>query len=815
MKVLVKNIRHINESIFQNMFYKSFGIHNKQELKESIETPSGVELEGTRINDRTNLATYLNKGIFIGSAINRNSNIIPVTNGDRLTYPYVPIIGYGITPLEYNPDVSTTGIRKSGLDTNEDAKAAFKQASGKNPGAFVQPEDIILGWQQNIGGDDIEHYNTKVKSTDRSQTWSKVGKAIAYQQICGIDSNNELVFNGNLNKPYKIYGKQKNAASKTEYVKLVPLTKNTFGQFIGNEKEDIINAKLSNIVTTIINQFEKFHNSKDSSSLKFLTDDPTLKTNNVEGAYKDIPAKVYQKVFTYILQYFYIKANDKDTKDSIIKQYDYIKKGDDYSVEKVLKFIIEHQNEDVVQHMRNPSLNDLKPYKAVVFDTKAERDALESELITAFNTGTTSLTKRIINNIIKSIGVKKEGASVAKRDDDSVVIKYDKVETIVDCILSINNDMDGLYSYIKKQYGKNDEFSILKDIYFEKNKKYYYWKNVSINDIPKESLAVLNKLLHYDNAIGDSGAHKDGATLSEKGGGGFRNIKGETFGAKFMNSCIRAYVNSTKSDTFTINRSDASSMFGDKITSKRGKYRAFIVFDKVKKSNYNYDKMFTNIEKEFSREELIPNFEKLPQTLSTGRLEGKIYFIELNPDVENKTRKRNNGSKPDYGRQKADHSAIYSVNNKTIKLMPINQTIGFSVLLVNNNDNYFFFGDYDSDFFNRANIGKTDIYEKHVTIENKPKIEWVSEIGKNDTRSASQMNYGSLGGTNWTNGPLHDLMSNNELFKNAINDDIDKGFGSENDNTDNNDVNKDDEKRKITTSIIDVNQEPEDPEDSE
>ena len=796
------------------MFYKSFGIPNKQELRESIETPSGVELEGTRINDRTNLATYLNKGIFIGSAINRNSNIIPVTNGDRLTYPYVPIIGYGITPLEYNPDVSTTGIRKSGLGTNEDAKAAFEQASGKNPGAFVHPGDIILGWQQNMGGEDIAHNNTKVKSTDRSQTWSKVGKAIAYQQICGIDSNNELVFNGNLNKPYKIYGKQRNAASKTEYVKLVPLTKNTFEQFIGNEKEDIINAKLSNIITTIINQFEKFHNSKDSTSLKFLTDDPTLKTNNVEGAYKDIPAKVYQKVFTYILQYFYIKANDKDTKDSIIKQYDYIKKGDYYSVEKVFNFIIDHQNEDVVQNMRTPSLNDLKPYKAVVFDTKAERDKLESELIKAFNTGKTSLTKRIINNIIKSIGVKKEGASVSKRDDDSVAIKYDKVETIVKCILSINNDMDGLYSYIKTQYGKNDEFSILKDIYFEKNKKYYYWKNVSRNDIPKESLAVLDKLLHYDNAIGDSGAHKDGATLSEKGGGGFRNINGETFGEKFMNSCIRAYVNNTKSDTFTINRSDASSMFGDKITSKRGKYRAFIVFDNVKKSNYNYDKMFTNIEKEFSREELIPNFEKLPQILSTGRLEGKIYFLELNPNVENKTKNSDNIPRLKYRRKRADHSPKASLGKDTIELIPINQTIGFSVLLVNNNDNYFFFGDYDSDFFKRENIGKTGIYEKHVTIKDKPDIEWVSEIGKNDIRSASQMNYGSLNGKNWTNGPLHDLMSNNE-FTNAIDDDIDKGFDSENDNTDNNDTNKDDEKRKITTSIIDVNQESEDSEDSE
>ena len=813
MKVLVKNIRHINESIFQNMFYKSFGIPNKQELRESIETPSGVELEGTRINDRTNLATYLNKGIFIGSAINRNSNIIPVTNGDRLTYPYVPIIGYGITPLEYNPDVSTTGIRKSGLDTNEEAKAAFKQASDKNPGAFVQPEDIILGWQQNMGGEDIDHYNTKVKSTDRSQTWSKVGKAIAYQQICGIDNNNELVFNGELNKPYKIYGKQKNAASKTEYVKLVPLTKNTFGQFIGNEKEDIINAKLSNIVTTIINQFEKFHNSKDSSWLKFLTDDPTLKTNSVEGAYKDIPAEVYQKVFTYIVQYFYIKANNKDTKDKIIKEYDYIKKGDDYSVEKVFNFIIDHQNEDVVQHMIAPSLNDLKPYKAVVFDKKDEKDKLKNKLIEYFNENETSLTKRIINNIIKSIGVKKEGASVAKRDDDSVAIKYDKVETIVECILSINNDMDGLYSYIKTQYGKNDEFSILKDIYFEKNKKYYYWKNVSINDIPKESLAVLDKLLHYDNAIGDSGAHKDGATLKEKGAGGFRDINGETFGAKFMNSCIRAYANNTKSDTFTINRSDASSMFGDKITSKRGKYRAFIAFDKVERKGYSYNTMFTDIGEKFYGV-LIPNFAKLPQTLSTVRLEGKIYFLELNPDVENKTRKRNNGSKPDYGRQKADHSAIYSVNNKTIKLMPINQTIGFSVLLVNNNDNYFFFGDYDSDFFERENIGRTDIYKKDVMIKDEPDIEWVSEIGKNDIRSASQMNYGSLDGKNWSNGPLHDLMSNNE-FKKAINNDIDKGFDSENGNTYNNDTNKDDEKRKITTSIIDVDQDPEDPEDPE
>lgn len=792
------------------MFYKSFGLHNKQELKESIETPSGAELEGTRINDRTNLATYLNKGIFIGSAINRNSNIIPVTNGDRLTYPYVPIIGYGITPLEYNPDVSTTGIRKSGLDTNEDAKAAFKQASGKNPGAFVQPEDIILGWQQNMGGEDIAHYNTKVKSTDRSQTWSKVGKAIAYQQICGIDRNNELVFNGNLNKPYKIYGKQRNAASKTDYVKLVPLTKFTFDQFIGGEKETIINAKLSNIVTTIINQFENFQNTKDSSWLKFLTDDPTLKTNSVEGAYKDIPAKVYQKVFTYIVQYFYIKANNKDTKDKIIKEYDYIKKGDDYSVEKVFNFIKDHQNEDVVQHMRRPSLNDLKPYKAVVFDTKNERDKLENKLIEYFNENKTSLTKTIINNIIKSIGVKKEGASVAKRDDDSVAIKYDKVKKIVECILSINNDMDGLTSYIKTQYGKNDEFSILKDIYFEKNKKYYYWKNVSINDIPKESLAVLDKLLHYDNAIGDSGAHKDGATLSEKGGGGFRNIKGETFGEKFMNSCIRAYVHNTKSDTFTINRSDASSMFGDKITSKRGKYRAFIAFDKVERKEYSYNSMFTDIVEKFDSV-LIPNFEKLPKTLSTVRLEGKIYFLELNPNVENKTKNSDNIPRLKYRRKRADHSPKASLDKDTIELIPINQTIGFSVLLVNNNDNYFFFGDYDSDFFNRANIGKTDIYKEHVTIKDEPEIEWVSEIGKNNLRSASQMNYGSLNGKNWTNGPLHDLMSNNE-FTNAIDDDIDKGFDSENDNTDNNETNKDDEKRKITTSIIDVNQEPEDSE---
>lgn len=812
MKVLVKNIRHINESIFQNMFYKSFGLHNKQELKESIETPSGAEIEGWHYSNRNNIATYFNKGIYIGSAIMRDSKTIPVPNegqGLRLTYPYVPIIGYGITPLEYITGVSTTGVRKSGIDKNEDAQVAFVQALSSNNSNIIPPDGIILGWQQNIKGSDTEHKNTQVNPLDRKSTWGKVGNALAYQQICSI-KNGELVFDSEKIEP--IYGTQKNVGSNIDNVKLVPLDIDSFNRFIGGKKQDIINGKISHIVSVITSQFNTF-DTNDKAELNFLTDTPVSGTSRVDNEHKQNLQKIYKEVFDIIIDYL---SNNFDTAnaDNIKKEYDYMKsvmdntvKQDLYTVDQIVAWIKGNLKGFVKAFINLPSdrnKNLLKSkYLQKINATDNPRKRLEDELTSLFKTEfgsyindkgiETVKNKSCIDRIIKYIHV--EG-------DDSKFSK-EQIKTINSDIHRISElspvNKQSLYEYIANSYGE-DKFIV--NLYFSPNKKYYYWKPVS--SIPENRKKVLDKLLQYDNAIGDSGAHKDGATLSEKGAGGFRNISGSTLGEKFMTACIRAFDNTTKSYTFTINRNDASSMFGDKITSKSGNFRAFIVFDNVTDSNivYDYNKMFSDIEKDFN-DELIPNFAELPKTLTTKRLEGKIYFLEINPAVEYKTNTHNNNPRITYGRQRADHSAIYSVDNETMKLIPTNQTIGFSVLLVNNNGNYFFFCDYDSNFFNRVNTGRTDIDTKEVTIKHRTPLTWVSGSDKNNDRSASQMNYGSLNGTTWKNVILNTIMSKTELI------DIDKNSDVDVDNKDIDIKEPDDEKRKITTSIADVNQDSE------
>lgn len=815
MKVLVKNIKHINESIFQNMFYKSFGLHNKQELKESVVTPTGVELEGWHYSNRNNIATYFNKGIYIGSAIMRDSKTIPVPNEGqrlRLTYPYVPIIGYGITPLEYITGVSTTGVRKSGIDKNEDAQVSFAQALSSNNSNIIPPDGIILGWQQNIKDSDTEHKNTMVNPLDRKSTWGTVGDALAYQQICSI-KDGELVFDSEKIEP--IYGTQKNAGSNIDNVKLVPLDIDSLNRFIGGEKQDIINGKISHIVSVITSQFNTF-DTNDKAELKFLTDTPVSGTNRVDNEYKQNLQKIYKEVFDIIIKYL-AERFDTANADNIKKEYEYMKsvmdntvKPDLYTVDQIVKWIKGNLKGFVKAFSNLPSEKNIdllkSKYLQKINATDNPRKRLEDEL--------TSLFKEKIGSYINDKGIE----TVKNKSCIDRIIKYIHVEGddskfSKEQIKTINSDIhriselspvnkQSLYEYIADSYGK-DKFIV--NLYFSPNKKYYYWKPVS--SIPENRKKVLDKLLQYDNAIGDSGAHKDDATLSEKGAGGFRNISGSTLGEKFMNACIRAFDNTTKSYTFTINRNDASSMFGDKITSKSGNFRAFIVFDNVTDSNivYDYNKMFSDIEKDFN-DELIPNFAELPKTLTTKRLEGKIYFLEINPAVEYKTNTHNNSPRITYGRQRADHSAIYSVDNETMKLIPTNQTIGFSVLLVNNNGNYFFFCDYDSNFFNRVNTGRTDIETKEVTIKHRTPLTWVSGSDKNNDRSASQMNYGSLNGTTWKNAILNTIMSKNELI------DIDKNSDVDVDNKDVDIKEPDDEKRKITTSIIDVNQEPEDSE---
>lgn len=818
MKVLVKNIRHINESIFQNMFYKSFGLHNKQELKESIETPSGVELEGWHYSNRNNIATYFNKGIYIGSAIMRDSNTIPVPNegqGLRLTYPYVPIIGYGITPLEYITGVSTTGVRKSGIDKNEDAQVAFAQALSSNNSNIIPPNGIILGWQQNIKGSDTEHKNTQVNPLDRKSTWGTVGDALAYQQICSI-KNGELVFDSEKIEP--IYGTQKNAGSNIDNVKLVPLDIDSLNRFIGGEKQKIINGKISHIVSVITSQFNDF-DTNDKAELKFLTDTQVSGTNRVDNEYKQNLQKIYKEVFDIIIKYL-VEQFDTANADNIKNEYDYMKsvmdntvKPDLYTVDQIFNWIKGNLKGFVKAFSNLPSQKDIDLLTSKYLQKTGDGDPkkiLREKLTTLFE---------------KTFGVnknKKSGIETVKNKSSiDRIIKYLHVEGddskfSKEQITTINSDIHtiakqpnkkSLYEYIANSYGK-DKFIV--NLYFSPNKKYYYWKPVS--SIPEDRAKVLDKLISYDNAIGDSGAHKDDATLSEKGAGGFRNISGSTLGEKFMNACIRAFDNTTKSYTFTINRNDASSMFGDKITSKSGNYRAFIVFDNVTDSNivYDYTKMFSDIEKQdksndkiIPKFKLIPNFTELPKTLTTKRLEGKIYFLEINPAVEYKTNTHNNSPRITYGRQRADHSAIYSVDNETMKLIPTNQTIGFNVLLVNNNGNYFFFCDYDSNFFNRVNTGRTNIDTKEVTIKHRTPLTWVSGSDKNNDRSASQMNYGSLNGTTWKNTILNTIMSKNELI------DIDKNSDVDVDIEDVDIKEPDNDKRKITTSIVDVNQEQE------
>ncbi len=818
MKVLVKNIRHINESIFQNMFYKSFGIHNKQELNESIETPSGAEIEGWHYSNRNNIATYFNKGIYIGSAIMRDSKTIPVpseSQGLRLTYPYVPIIGYGITPLEYITGVSTTGIRKSGIDKNEDAQVAFAQALSSNNPNIIPPSGIILGWQQNIKDKDTEQKNTMVNPLDRNSTWGKVGNALAYQQICSI-KNDELVFDGSKIEP--IYGTQQIPGSNIKNVQLVPLDIDALNRFIGGEKQKIINGKIMHIVSVITKQFNGF-DTNDKAELKFLTHTPISGTNRVDNEHKQNLQKMYKEVFDIIIKYL-VEQFDTANADNIKKEYEYMKsvmdntvKQDLYTVDQILNWIKGNLKGFVKAFSNLPSEKNIdllkSKYLQKINATDNPRKRLGDELTSLFekefgtyitNKGIETVhNKSCIDRIIKYIHVEGDDSKFSKE-------QITTINADIHTIAKLENK-DSLYKYIADSYGK-DKFIV--NLYFSPNEKYYYWKHV--DSIPDDRKKVLDKLLHYDNAIGDSGAHKDGATLSEKGAGGFRNISGSTLGEKFMNACIRAFDNTTKSYTFTINRNDASSMFGDKITSKRGNYRAFIVFDNVTDSNivYDYNKMFSDIEdqeksndKTIPKFKLIPNFTKLPQTLTTKRLEGKIYFLELNPAVEYKTNTHNNSPRITYGRYKADHSAIYSVDNETMKLIPTNQIIGFSVLLVNNNDNYFFFCDYDSDFFNRVNAGRTDIDTKEVTIKHRTPLTWVSGSDKNNDRSASQMNYGSLNGTTWKNVILNTIMSKNELI------DIDKNSNVAVDIEDVDNREPDDEKRKITTSIVDVNQEQE------
>ena len=420
MKVLVKNIRHLNESVFQGMFDKAFSSYaKKKQINES--DPNPYSFNNTM---RNNLATYLNYGVFVGSAISNDSNVVPVPTQDetrkRLPYPYVPIMGYGIKALEDTPGTSTTAIRKSGIGEDEELKEAFSNASSIHP-EIIQPDGIIFGWQQKLDGKNREHKKGTSLSIDRKSSWGRVGKALAFQQICYLNDDGELAFSDNPSEIYPIYSTQKQHGTNAVCVKLVPLGKQSFLQAIGNEFDEIISSKIGNIVSIIMTQSNDFNMTNKSSALKFLTNNPIAPTLKIDNEYKPIPSKMYRKVFDLLVKYLIDKIPNETLKEKISSEFSYIvsyiENGTPIksTIDDVFN-LINDDSDNFIKKMsstngRLPDTEYISKLKTKRL-TKDEKNILKDRLEKAFNEkygkdGTVRKNipyKGTIKNILKSVG---------------------------------------------------------------------------------------------------------------------------------------------------------------------------------------------------------------------------------------------------------------------------------------------------------------------------------------------------------------------------------------------------------------------------
>ena len=767
MKVLVKNIKHLNESVFQGMFDKAFSSYaKKKQINESDPNPYSFNL-----NMRNNLATYLNYGVFVGSAISNDSNVVPISDekGERLPYPYVPIMGYGISTLEDIPGTSTTALRKSGIGEDEDLQEAFTNASSTHP-EIIQPDDVIFGWQQRLDNKTREHKNGTSLSVDRKSTWGRVGNALAFQQICYLGDDGEISFSDNPSEIYPIYSTQKQHGSNVVYVKLEPLEKQSFLQAVGEEYNTIINSKVEHIVSIIRNQARSFNENNNSDALMFFTDIPESKTSKIGNKHVDIPPKMYRKVFTKVVQYIVKNTKDTQIKNLIKDEYSYIlstiknNKPVRVSVNDLFNRIM--SNADIfVSKMRKSTDNfvdvDYRRFFNKILLTEDEIETLGSRLTKALSDKKYQKSdiikkyyKSAIHNIKDNISTESHNKYVPKLDANKIRNIFD---IIYNYLKGMNKEhLNELYKDIEDNYvssGSNDTdketfvHPIISDLYFNGDKKYYYWKEVNKTPDVKNRLDVIDKIISYSNVIGDTGAHKKNATVYKDGDTGFKNIDGDGFGKKLLNACIRAYIYpNTNSCTFIMSRKNYSSLFGDKVTSKKGNYRAFIVFDdETDKITYDYSKAFNALTKDATfSDNLVSNLSEMPKRLEARRLTGKIYFLLRNSAVEDDNSEKDNGK---YHKIRSKQGAITAVTKKSILLAPQNQTIGFSVLLTkSSSDNYFFIADYGSDYFNIKCPEKTR-EEVHVVYPNNYPFDYVAGSNKNRDNSASQINYGSLGGT--------------------------------------------------------------------
>ena len=805
MKVLVKNIRHLNESVFQGMFDKAFSSYaKKKQINES--DPNPYSFNNTM---RNNLATYLNYGVFVGSAISNDSNVVPVPTQDetrkRLPYPYVPIMGYGIKALEDTPGTSTTAIRKSGIGEDEELKDAFSKASSTHP-EIIQPDDIIFGWQQKLDNKTREHKNGTSLSVDRQSSWGLVGEALAFQQICYLNDDGEISFSDNPSEVYPIYSTQKQHGTNVVYVKLEPLEKQSFLQAVGEEYNTIINSKIEHIVSTIRNQSGNFNENNNSDALMFFTDTPEPKTSKIDNDYKPIPPKMYRKVFSKVVQYIIKNTKDTQIKNLIKDEYSYIlstiknNKPDRVSVNDLFNRIM--SNADIfVSKMRTSTDNfvdvNYRRFFNKILLTEDEIETLGSRLTKELSDKKyqkSDIIKKYYKSAIRNI---KDNISTEKHNKYATKLDANKIKNIFDIIYNYLNEMSkvqlsNLYTYIEENYvsnksnanGSNDmdkEISreqIIADLYFDSGKKYYYWQEVSREEIG-DRFDIIDRIISYVNVVGDTGAHKKNATVHKDGDTGFKNIDGDGFGEKLLNACIRAYVYpNTKSCTFITSRKSYSSLFGDKVTSKKGNYRAFIVFDDASdKITYDYSNAFNALENDMTfRYKLVSNINMMPKTLEAQRLTGKIYFLLRNPAVEDNDSESDNGK---YHTIRSKQGAVTAIPKKSILLAPQNQTIGFSVLITkSSSDNYFFIADYGSEYFNIKYPEKTG-EEVNVVYPNNYPFKYVSGSDKNHDKSASQINYGALGGTTWShwgkvpeksidldkNGEEYSTEKNNEEIK--------------------------------------------------
>lgn len=207
MAYFIRDIKHINESLFESMFKDAF-------IKKTInESEDKVYLSKNNI-----LSHILKHGIQVNAPLVSNK-IPPFKHQKYITYPFAPIMGWANTEPLVAATRTQKGVINRALDI-EKIKNAFYKAESSSDGNCILPTDIIVNPKGYSSGNTYRTLRKDYKSSNKYQFVD----SLAFQQVLDIHEGSVIISDNIVSN--EVYGKFDRKSDKA--FKLVPFNMTAF-----------------------------------------------------------------------------------------------------------------------------------------------------------------------------------------------------------------------------------------------------------------------------------------------------------------------------------------------------------------------------------------------------------------------------------------------------------------------------------------------------------------------------------------------------------------------------------------------------------